>query len=248
MDTTDTGAAKRIGVLARWTDKKYYAGRLKEAKPNSRFVVVFEDGATKTLVKDVIVFGSDDGVLPLLDQYVHARVDGDTYEPGLVTHINTDAAVSADGGVEPVLYTVVAESRTVHVSASDLYLEEEQAKAIQKATEANVPTAASAVAGAAGLAGDSDGSLLKSPGTPSKRAARPTAKFGEAAAPAAIASAANSRARTTTNKAKATATSPSTAPVDAAEPSTSAAAAAAAAAASTTAGGRQTGRRNKRYS
>lgn len=141
-----------ISVLARWADKKYYAGHATDTKPGNKFVVLFEDGASKTLPEEFIVFGGENNVLPLLDQSVHALVEGDTYEPGLVTAIDTTGTT--------IMYTVVAESRTVTVSSSDLYLEEDQAKVIQSA----VKPANDSVA----------------PDTPSsKRSGRPTAKLGD---------------------------------------------------------------------
>lgn len=223
----ESSARPIVSVLARWADKKYYAGRLKEARPNNKFVVVFEDGATKTLGPDVIVFGLVGGQLPVLDQYVHARIDGgDTYEPGLVTHISADGPDRA-----AIRYTVVAESQTVTVTASDIYLEEEQAKAIQKVTDANVAIATAAVSSA--VVGE-DSLLLKSPSTPSstKRSSRPTSKFGEATSSATASS--RSRAPAATKAAD-----------SAAEPSTSASAVAAASGS----GARQTAaKRNKRYS
>lgn len=253
-DSADQTAIVR--VLARWADKKYYAGRLKDqtTRPNNRFVVIFEDGATKTLAGDVIVFGGPDGTLPLLDQYVHARIDDDTYEPGLVTKVQTNES----GATE---YTVVTESKEVHVTSSDIYLEEDQAKVIQRATTANAgATATSSTTGVVASTTVSDtasspSSLaagantaqqqLKSPSTPtSKRTARPSVKLGESGGATTVPS--RSRATATTgsaSKSKPSATTTTTTAVDEAEPSTSAAAATAAAA-----GARQTGRRNKRYS
>lgn len=146
--------ALHISVLARWADKKYYAGHVTDSKPGNKFVVLFEDGASKTLPEEFIVFGGDNDVLPLLDQSVHVLVEGDTYEPGLVTSIDTTG--------ESILYTVVGESKTVTVSSSDIYLEEDQAKVIQSVVRP---------------ASETDGLL---PDTPSsKRSGRPSAKLGE---------------------------------------------------------------------
>lgn len=144
-------------VFARWCDKKYYAGRVTEAKPGNRFVVLFEDGASKILQHDYIVFGQEDGVLPLLNHVVHVLIDEETYEPGLVKEAKRDG--------DKVIYTVETESKTVTVTASDLYLEDDQAKAIQNITKDAVPD------------------LLKTPETPSsKRAGRPSAKLEESQA------------------------------------------------------------------
>lgn len=108
-------------VLAKWVDKKFYAGRVLQEKPNSKYVVLFEDGAKKTLSEEHIVFG-DGNVLPLENEYVHALVKGDEYEPGLVQSVKSKG--------ETVLYTVACESGTFTVTASDIYLEEDQAKVI----------------------------------------------------------------------------------------------------------------------
>ncbi|KAJ6635591.1 TP53-binding protein 1 [Pseudolycoriella hygida] len=126
--------------LARWTDRKYYAGRVTEEKPGNKFSVRFEDGATKVLAAEVIVFGTGNE-LPLLDHSVHVLVSDDTYEPGIVTKIETDGDV--------VKYTVVAESKTVTCSASDIYLMDDQAKAIHnsiksKEVQAKTPETPSA--------------------------------------------------------------------------------------------------------
>lgn len=109
-------------VLAKWVDKKFYAGRILEAKPGNKFVVRFEDGALKVLQKDLIVFGHSDGTLPLKDHKIYALVDDD-YECGIV--------ISVDKINNKVLYTVKAETSTVKVTASDIYLQDDQAKIIQ---------------------------------------------------------------------------------------------------------------------
>lgn len=117
-------------VLARWVDKKFYAGRVIDQKPNNKFVVLFEDGAKKTLPDEHIVFGNDN-ILPLLNENVHAKVDGETYEPGLVQSTETKE--------DAVYYTVLCESTTVTVTASDIYLEEDQAKIILSKHATNNP-------------------------------------------------------------------------------------------------------------
>lgn len=138
--------------LARWTDRKYYAGRVIDEKPGNKFVVLFEDGASKVLAPEVIVFGTEN-VLPLMDHSVHVLVSADTYEPGLVTKIDTEG--------ETVQYTVAAESKTVTCSASDLYLMDDQAKAIHNSIKSKEAS-------------------MKSPETPSsKRTGRLPAKLEE---------------------------------------------------------------------
>lgn len=117
-------------VLARWVDKKFYAGRAVEQKPNNKFVVLFEDGAKKTLPEEHIVFGKDN-ILPLVNESVHALVSEETYEPGVVESVETK-----DDGI---YYTVKCESTTVTVTASDIYLEENQAKVIISKHTTNNP-------------------------------------------------------------------------------------------------------------
>lgn len=108
-------------VLARWIDKKFYAGRVIEQKANKKYVVLFEDGAKKMLPEEHIVFG-EENILPLENESVHALVKDDTYEPGIVQSVK-------DKG-DAVYYTVLCESTTVTVTASDIYLEDDQAKVI----------------------------------------------------------------------------------------------------------------------
>lgn len=117
-------------VLARWVDKKFYAGRVIDQKPNNKYVVLFEDGAKKTLPEEHIVFGKEN-ILPLLNESVHALVVGETYEPGIVQSVETK-----DDGV---FYTVQCESTAVTVTASDIYLEEDQAKVILSKHASNNP-------------------------------------------------------------------------------------------------------------
>lgn len=118
--TTTTNYPEKA-VLARWVDKKFYAGRVIDQKPNNKFVVLFEDGAKKVLPEEHIVFG-EQNILPLLNEAVHALVKEDTYEPGIVQTVETK-----DDGT---YYTVLCESTTVTVTASDIYLEDDQAKVI----------------------------------------------------------------------------------------------------------------------
>lgn len=108
-------------VLARWVDKKFYSGHVLEKKANNKFVVLFEDGAKKTLPEEHILFGQEN-VLPLLNEAVHALVTDETYEPGFVQSVD----VKPDG----TYYTVLCETTTVTVTASNIYLEEDQAKVI----------------------------------------------------------------------------------------------------------------------
>lgn len=108
-------------VLAKWVDKLFYAGRVIEQKPNNKYTVIFEDGAKKVLPEEHIVFG-EGNILPLENEYVHALVKDETYEPGLVKSVTTKN--------DTVYYTVACESGTINVTASDIYLEDDQAKTI----------------------------------------------------------------------------------------------------------------------
>lgn len=128
--TPTTSNYPEKAVLARWVDKKFYAGRVIDQKPNNKFVVLFEDGAKKVLPEEHIVFG-DQNILPLLNESVHALVKEDTYEPGIVQAVETK-----DDGI---YYSVLCESTTVTVTASDIYLEDDQAKAILSKYASNNP-------------------------------------------------------------------------------------------------------------
>lgn len=118
-------------VLARWVDKKFYAGRVIDQKPNNKYVVLFEDGAKKTLPEEHILFGKEN-ILPLINESVHALVSGETYEPGLVQSVET----KDDGHA---YYTVQCESTTVTVTSSEIYLEEDQARVILAKHASNNP-------------------------------------------------------------------------------------------------------------
>ncbi|CAD7087071.1 unnamed protein product, partial [Hermetia illucens] len=118
-------------VLAKWVDKKYYAGRVTEEKAGNKFVVLFEDGASKVLPRESIVFG-EGNVLPLKDQSVYALLDDD-YELGTVK--------SVDETDDKVIYTVDVDGKDIKVSASDIYLTDQQAKTIQHLKDAqNTPS------------------------------------------------------------------------------------------------------------
>lgn len=92
---------------------------------------MFEDGAKKTLPEEHILFGKENNILPLVNENVHALVGNETYEPGNVQSVETKEDV--------VYYTVLCESTTVTVTASDIYLEEEQAKVIISKNASNNP-------------------------------------------------------------------------------------------------------------
>ncbi|KAL1378687.1 hypothetical protein pipiens_015424 [Culex pipiens pipiens] len=90
-------------------------------KGDNKFMMLFEDGASKALSKDVIVIGDKD-TLPIVGHAVHAFTGGDTYEVGFVDEVKRNETINE------VLYVVRIGKGTVEVTASGLYLNEEQAK------------------------------------------------------------------------------------------------------------------------
>ena len=126
-------------VMARWSDKKYYAGRIAAEKPGNKFQVRFEDGAQRTLARDQLVFGDKNVAQVLMNHECNVLVEPNIYETGLVVAIDVDA----------LTYSVLTDSGKVTVPASDIYLDEEQAKAVQQdapavegAARETTPTAA----------------------------------------------------------------------------------------------------------
>uniref|UniRef100_A0A8D8EA19 (northern house mosquito) hypothetical protein n=1 Tax=Culex pipiens TaxID=7175 RepID=A0A8D8EA19_CULPI len=115
--------------MARWSDRKYYAGKVTGYKGDNKYMVLFEDGASKALSKDVIVIGDKD-TLPIVGHAVHALTGGDTYEAGFVDEVKRNETTNE------VSYVVRIGEGTVEVTASDLYLNEEQAKYINRACKA----------------------------------------------------------------------------------------------------------------
>lgn len=116
-------------VLAKWVDKKYYAGRVLGEKPNNTFAILFEDGAQKNLPRKSIVFAenAESDVLPLKGHEIHALVTEDEYECGVVEKVETVKNES--------VYHVKCETQTVTVTAMQMYLQEDQAKLINKSVE-----------------------------------------------------------------------------------------------------------------
>jgi hypothetical protein len=71
-------------VLAKWVDKRYYSGKVLEITEPNKYLIKFDDGQSKVLLDDFIIFG-DLKTLPLQGQSVYAMVDEEqNYEPGLV--------------------------------------------------------------------------------------------------------------------------------------------------------------------
>lgn len=71
-------------VMAKWVDKRYYSGKVLEITEPNKYLIKFDDGQSKVLLDDFIIFG-DMKTLPLEGQSVYALVDEEqNYEPGLV--------------------------------------------------------------------------------------------------------------------------------------------------------------------
>lgn len=78
------GFAPDTVVLAKWVDKRYYSGKVQEITEPNKYLIKFDDGQTKVLLDEFIIFG-DMKTLPLQGQSVYAMVDEEqNYEPGLV--------------------------------------------------------------------------------------------------------------------------------------------------------------------
>lgn len=71
-------------VLAKWVDKRYYSGKVKQVLDYNKYLIQFDDGHSKPLLDDFIIFGNM-LELPLVGQSIYAMVDEEqTYEPSLV--------------------------------------------------------------------------------------------------------------------------------------------------------------------
>lgn len=97
-------------VLAKWVDKRYYSGRVIEITEPNKYLIKFDDGQSKVLLDDFIIFG-DVKRLPLQGQSVYALVDEDqNYEPGLVLGVEENDCgtvtyrCTTDGWVELRIY------------------------------------------------------------------------------------------------------------------------------------------------
>lgn len=150
--TTSTEPQVGNFVMARWSDKKYYAGRISAEKPGQKFQVRFEDGAQRTLARDQLVFGDKNVAAVLKNCECNVLVDPNIYETGLVVAIDAEACT----------YSVMTNSGTFTVPASDLYLDEEQAKQVQQGGEASGSAAAGATATTASGRRKRNSDLVKS--------------------------------------------------------------------------------------
>lgn len=112
-------------VLARWVDKKYYAGRVVDVKDNNKFTIRFDDDHTKTLLNEYIIFG-EQNILPLHGQSIYVMLNNEEeYVPAIVTSI-----LEESNRVKDIVQTDGGESGSV--MASDIYLTEDQARSIKE--------------------------------------------------------------------------------------------------------------------
>ncbi|OWR46687.1 Tumor suppressor p53-binding protein 1 [Danaus plexippus plexippus] len=120
------GFAPDTVVLAKWVDKRYYSGKVLEITEPNKYLIKFDDGQSKVLLDDFIIFG-DMKKLPLQGQSVYALVDEElNYEPGLVLGVE-------ENGSGTVTYRCTTDGDTiVVVTASELYLTEDQARSLKE--------------------------------------------------------------------------------------------------------------------
>ncbi|XP_013140540.1 PREDICTED: uncharacterized protein LOC106104890 [Papilio polytes] len=123
-------------VLAKWVDKRYYSGKVLEITEPNKYLIKFDDGQSKVLLDEFIIFG-DLKKLPLQGQSVYALVDEEqNYEPGLVLGVEEN-----DNGTVTYKCTTDGIDTTVMVTASELYLTEDQARAIKETSRSRSPAA-----------------------------------------------------------------------------------------------------------
>ncbi|RVE54242.1 hypothetical protein evm_001069 [Chilo suppressalis] len=129
------GYAPDTVVLAKWVDKRYYSGKVLEITEPNKYLIKFDDGQSKVLLDDFIIFG-DMKTLPLQGQSVYAMVDEEqNYEPSLVLGLEEN-----DCGT--VTYRCTTDGDTlVMVTASELYLTEDQARSLKESARARSPAA-----------------------------------------------------------------------------------------------------------
>ncbi|XP_068622497.1 uncharacterized protein [Battus philenor] len=129
------GFAPDTVVLAKWVDKRYYSGKVLEITEPNKYLIKFDDGQSKVLLDDFIIFG-DTKKLPLQGQSVYALVDEEqNYEPGLVLSVEEN-----ENGT--VTYKCTTDGDTiVMVTASELYLTEDQARSLKETSRPRSPTA-----------------------------------------------------------------------------------------------------------
>ncbi|XP_050669850.1 uncharacterized protein LOC126968791 isoform X2 [Leptidea sinapis] len=121
-------------VLAKWVDKRYYSGKVLEMSEPNKYLIKFDDGQSKVLLDDFIIFG-DMKKLPLQGQSVYALVDEEqNYEPGLVLGVEENNSGT-------VTYRCTTDGDTiVMVTASELYQTEDQARSMKESARPGSPS------------------------------------------------------------------------------------------------------------
>lgn len=70
-------------MFARWTDKRYYSGRLQERCKDGRWKVLFDDTRVKLLAEDFVIAVDQ---LPM-GQLVYALAESGDYESGVIVNV-----------------------------------------------------------------------------------------------------------------------------------------------------------------
>ncbi|GLH07374.1 Tumor suppressor p53-binding protein 1 [Gryllus bimaculatus] len=118
-------------VFARWSDKKYYPGRIKEKLKDGRWVIEFDDKTVKPLKEEFII-----PINILTKGQIVFAYDGDEYEQGIIVEFKLK-----DGEVH---YGVDLDSgRKLFVSRSRLFMSEDQARLLQEGMDPKSPTTSS---------------------------------------------------------------------------------------------------------
>ncbi|GFG37749.1 hypothetical protein Cfor_05455, partial [Coptotermes formosanus] len=116
-------------VFARWTDKKYYSGRIQERCKDGRWKVLFDDTTVKLLAEDFVIAVDE---LPV-GQLVYALAESQDYESGVIVNVE----IKCDDAV----YTVeLDDNSSVVVSRSSLCMTEDQAKILREVVATLLPT------------------------------------------------------------------------------------------------------------
>lgn len=70
-------------MFARWVDRNYYSGKLKEKSKDGRWRVVFDDGKDRLLVEDFVI------VVNVLSkgQLVYALTENEDYLSGIIVNV-----------------------------------------------------------------------------------------------------------------------------------------------------------------
>ncbi|XP_069700537.1 TP53-binding protein 1-like isoform X2 [Periplaneta americana] len=115
-------------VFARWTDRKYYSGKIKEIGKDERWLVLFDDGNVKSLVEDFII------AVDVLSkgQLVYALAEDEDYLSGVIINVEKKRS--------NYMYSVeLDEGNVVSVTRSSLFMTEDQAKILRETVVAASP-------------------------------------------------------------------------------------------------------------